>query len=147
MRADVHGGGRGETTHRFDSVLLQDLQGLGAFSARRQHHLWLQGQRGHLFAGKDTDTLFDPDSSHPTETHAFDMAPDGIFFFLSSYMNMVQNLTCNIWTQMPFVLFSLTIFGLCVCCVHVLDTSLVFICPRVLSCQPNRLGKLAEQVP
>lgn len=48
----MHGGSRGEASHIPHSVLLKDLQGLGAFTASCQHHLWLQGERGHLSAGK-----------------------------------------------------------------------------------------------
>lgn len=48
----MHGGSRGETSHIAHSVLLKDLQGLGAFATSCQHHLWLQGERGHLSAGK-----------------------------------------------------------------------------------------------
>lgn len=50
--AYVHGGSRGEAAHRSHSVLLKDLQRLGAFAASRQHHLRLQGECGDLFAGK-----------------------------------------------------------------------------------------------
>lgn len=50
--AHVHGGSRGETSHIPHSVLLKDLQGLGAFTTSCQHHLRLQGERGHLSAGK-----------------------------------------------------------------------------------------------
>lgn len=52
LRAYVHGGSRGEATHSSHSVLLKDLQGLGAFATSRQHHLRLQGECGDLFAGK-----------------------------------------------------------------------------------------------
>lgn len=50
--AYLHGGSRGEATHHSHSVLLKDLQGSGAFTASRQHHLRLQGECGNLFAGK-----------------------------------------------------------------------------------------------
>ncbi len=50
--AYLHGGSGGEAPHSAHSVLLKDLQGLGAFTARRQHHLRLQGERGDLFAGR-----------------------------------------------------------------------------------------------
>lgn len=50
--AHMHGGGRGEAPHSAHSVLLKDLQRLGAFTTRRQHYIWLQGERSDLFAGK-----------------------------------------------------------------------------------------------
>lgn len=49
--AYVHGGGGGAASYRSHSVLLQDLQGPGAFSSGRQHHLRLQGERGRLSTG------------------------------------------------------------------------------------------------
>lgn len=48
----MHGGSRGEAADSSHSVLLEDLQGPGAFTASCQHHIWLQGERGHLSAGK-----------------------------------------------------------------------------------------------
>lgn len=48
----MHGGSRGEASYIPHSVLLKDLQGPGAFTTSCQHHLWLQGERGHLSAGK-----------------------------------------------------------------------------------------------
>lgn len=50
--AHVHGGSRGEAQNNTHSVLLEDLQRPGALATRRQHHLWLQGECGDLFAGK-----------------------------------------------------------------------------------------------
>lgn len=52
LRAYLHGGSGGEATHHSHSVLLKDLQGLGAFATSRQHHVRLQGERGNLLAGK-----------------------------------------------------------------------------------------------
>ena len=52
LRANMHGGRRGEAPHSTHSVLLKDLQGLGAFTSSRQHYLRLQGECGDLFAGK-----------------------------------------------------------------------------------------------
>ena len=48
----MHGGSRGEAPHCTHSVLLKDLQGPGAVTASRQHHLRLQSQCGNMFAGK-----------------------------------------------------------------------------------------------
>lgn len=50
--AYMHGGSRGEAQNNTHSVLLKDLQRPGALTPCRQHHLWLQGECGDLFAGK-----------------------------------------------------------------------------------------------
>lgn len=52
LRADVHGGCRGETKDCIDTVLLQALQRPGPLCPCSQHHLWVQGQRSHLFTGE-----------------------------------------------------------------------------------------------
>lgn len=50
--ADVHGGGGGKASDHPHSVLLEDLQGLGALTASCQYHLRLQSEHSNLFAGK-----------------------------------------------------------------------------------------------
>lgn len=52
MCAHVHGGRRGTTSDRADTVLLQAVQGPGPTRTRREHHVRVQGQRGHLPPGK-----------------------------------------------------------------------------------------------
>ncbi|XP_058517505.1 disco-interacting protein 2 homolog A isoform X4 [Ochotona princeps] len=49
--ANLHGGGRGAAPHRAHTVLLQALQGPGSACACCEHHLWVQGQCGHLPPG------------------------------------------------------------------------------------------------
>lgn len=50
--AHVHGGRRGATSDRANTVLLQAVQGSGPTRTRREHHVRVQGQCGHLPPGK-----------------------------------------------------------------------------------------------
>lgn len=52
VRAHLHGGGRGAAQDRAHTVLLQAVQGPGSACTRCEHHVWLQGQRGHLPPGR-----------------------------------------------------------------------------------------------
>ena len=52
VRAHLHGGGRGAAQDRAHTVLLQAVQGPGPARTRREHHIRLQGQCGHLPAGR-----------------------------------------------------------------------------------------------
>ena len=131
--ANVHGGRRGAATHRPHSVLLQDLQGLGALATCRQHHLRLQGERGHLSAGKQED-----DDEEEKERGPESVAVNVCSSFFSSCSTLMSFSIC----------FSLSLwFCSCVCASTYISTYInICICPALSVQQARETGWAGNRI-